>query len=53
MASLNGRDPQLLVDPTADLAKERRSMLPARWIMPLTEPLQRRSEPPVVDPESE
>jgi vitamin K-dependent gamma-carboxylase-like protein len=39
MASLNGRKPQLLVDPTADLAKERLSLLPARWILPLTEPL--------------
>ncbi|MEP6913377.1 MAG: HTTM domain-containing protein [bacterium] len=39
MASLNGRKPQLLIDPTADLAKERLSLLPARWIMPLTEPL--------------
>lgn len=39
MASLNGRKPQLLIDPTADLAKERLSLLPARWILPLTEPL--------------
>ena len=39
MASLNGRKPQLLIDPTADLAKERLSLLPAGWILPLTEPL--------------
>jgi hypothetical protein len=39
MASLNGRKPQLLIDPNADLAKERLSLLPARWILPLTEPL--------------
>ena len=39
MASLNGRKPQLLIDPTADLTKERLSLLPARWILPLTEPL--------------
>jgi vitamin K-dependent gamma-carboxylase len=39
MASLNGRRPQLLIDPTADLAKERLSLLPAGWILPLTEPL--------------
>ncbi|MGI9066735.1 MAG: HTTM domain-containing protein [Pyrinomonadaceae bacterium] len=39
MASLNGRKPQLLVDPAADLAKERLSLLPARWILPLIEPL--------------
>jgi len=42
MASLNGRKPQLLIDPTADLAKERLSLLPARWILPLTEPLPAR-----------
>jgi vitamin K-dependent gamma-carboxylase-like protein len=39
MASLNGRKPQLLIDPTADLAKEQLSLLPARWILPLTEAL--------------
>jgi hypothetical protein len=39
MASLNGRKPQLLIDPTIDLAKERISVLPTHWIMPLTEPL--------------
>jgi vitamin K-dependent gamma-carboxylase len=39
MASLNGRKPQLLIDPTANLTKERLSLLPARWILPLTEPL--------------
>ena len=46
LASLNGRRPQLLVDPTVDLAKERRSMRPARWIMPLTEPLPEPGAPP-------
>jgi hypothetical protein len=39
LASLNGRRPQPLIDPSVDLAKVRRSMRPARWIMPLTEPL--------------
>ena len=39
MASLNGREPQLLIDPAADLTKERLSLLPARWILPLTKPL--------------
>jgi hypothetical protein len=43
MASLNGREPQLLIDPTVDLAKEEVSLLPARWIVPLTKPL--RSHP--------
>jgi hypothetical protein len=46
MASLNGRAPQLLVDPTVDLAKERRSLWPAPWIVPLTEPLGRGNTPP-------
>jgi vitamin K-dependent gamma-carboxylase len=46
MFSLNGRKPQLLVDPTVDLARERASMLPARWIMPLTEPLRKYGSEP-------
>lgn len=33
--SLNGREPQPLVDPTRDLAAERRSWPPAPWIVPL------------------
>ncbi|HEV8169499.1 MAG TPA: HTTM domain-containing protein, partial [Pyrinomonadaceae bacterium] len=39
MVSLNGREPQLLIDPNLDLAKEEVSLLPARWIVPLTTPL--------------
>jgi vitamin K-dependent gamma-carboxylase len=39
MVSLNGREPQLLIDPNVDLAKEQVSLLPARWIVPLTTPL--------------
>jgi hypothetical protein len=39
MVSLNGRHPQLLIDPTVDLAKEDVSLLPTRWIVPLTTPL--------------
>jgi hypothetical protein len=39
MASLNGRQPQLLIDPEVDLAKEEVSLLPTRWIVPLTTPL--------------
>ena len=39
MVSLNGRPPQLLIDPDVDLAKEEVSLLPARWIVPLTTPL--------------
>jgi len=36
MASLNGREPQLLIDPNVDLAKEHVGLLPAQWIVPLT-----------------
>ncbi len=39
MVSLNGRQPQLLIDPDVDLTKEEVSLLPARWIIPLTTPL--------------
>ena len=42
MVSLNGRQPQLLIDPTVDLAKEHVSLLPVRWIVPLTTPLENR-----------
>jgi hypothetical protein len=44
MVSLNGRQPQLLIDPNVDLAKEEISFLPARWIVPLTTPLSSRSD---------
>jgi hypothetical protein len=42
MVSLNGRSPQLLIDPNVDLTKEQVSLLPARWIAPLTTPLASR-----------
>ncbi len=35
--SLNGRRPQLLVDPDIDLASQTRSLTPQPWIVPLTE----------------
>ena len=41
MVSLNGRAPQLLIDPNIDLAKEQVRLLPTRWIIPLTTPLGR------------
>jgi hypothetical protein len=46
MVSLNGREPQLLIDPNVDLAKEEVSLLPARWILPLTTPLASRNISP-------
>ncbi|ESA38811.1 vitamin k-dependent gamma-carboxylase [Leptolyngbya sp. Heron Island J] len=39
LASLNGREKQLLIDPTVDLSKEHQSLLPADWILPLETPL--------------
>ena len=42
-STLNGRKPQLLVDPTVDLAKVDASLRPAGWIVPLTTPLEVRS----------
>lgn len=44
MASLNGRKPQLLVDPSVDLSRQPHNLAHARWIMPLTEPLVRSNE---------
>lgn len=39
LCSLNFRKPQLLVDPTVDLSRTRRSLQPQPWIRRLTEPL--------------
>ena len=39
MVSLNGRQPQLLIDPNVDLSKETMGLWPTRWIVPLTTPL--------------
>jgi vitamin K-dependent gamma-carboxylase len=38
ISSLNGRKPQLLVDPTVDLSRVARTLRPKPWIVPLTEP---------------
>jgi vitamin K-dependent gamma-carboxylase len=46
MVSLNGRQPQLLIDPNVDLTKEHVSLLPARWIVPLTTPIENRATKP-------
>lgn len=37
--SLNGRDPQLLIDPTVNLAAQPRNLWPASWIRRLDEPI--------------
>ena len=39
LASLNGREPQQLIDPDADLAATERTIFGADWIEPLREPL--------------
>lgn len=44
MVSLNGREPQLIVDPDVDLAAQAHDLAPAPWILPLTEPLPDFSE---------
>lgn len=41
LTSLNGRKPQLLIDPQVDLAKEPRGYYRRSWIRPLTEPLRK------------
>ena len=39
LASLNGREPQQLIDPDVDLAATERTIFGADWIEPLREPL--------------
>ena len=39
LASLHGREPQFLIDPTVDLTKQPRTLAPAPWVLPLEEPL--------------
>ncbi len=41
LASLNGRKPQLLIDPTIDLAAQPRFAFHRSWIVPLYEPLRK------------
>jgi len=41
--TLNGRLPQLLVDPRVDLSRQPRSWKPASWIVPLEQPRQERA----------
>jgi vitamin K-dependent gamma-carboxylase len=43
LATLNGRKPQLLLDPSVDLARQPRGFHARPWVEPLTEPL--RKEP--------
>ena len=41
--SLNGRASQPLIDSSVDLARQRRSLMPASWILPLEEPLPKKT----------
>ncbi|MGD9854617.1 MAG: HTTM domain-containing protein [Planctomycetaceae bacterium] len=41
LTSLNGRKPQLFIDPHVNLAAEPRTFRQPHWIMPLTEPLRK------------
>lgn len=41
LVSLNGRRPQLMMDPDIDYARVERTWFPQPWIIPLTEPLRR------------
>ena len=41
LVSLNGRKPQLLIDPTVNLAAEPRTIRRPDWIIPLTEPFRK------------
>jgi len=43
-ASLNYRSPQLLISPSVNLAAEEQSLFPAKWIIPLQEPLPKTLE---------
>ncbi|WP_345095067.1 HTTM domain-containing protein [Bremerella cremea] len=43
IAALNGRKPQLLMDPTVDYCAVQRSWFPQPWIVPLEEPLRAES----------
>lgn len=38
-ASLNGRQKQLLIDPSVNLAGQKRNLWPSGWIVPLSQPL--------------
>ncbi len=39
LKSMNGREPQRLIDPEVDLTEQSRSLTPADWIVPLEKPL--------------
>jgi hypothetical protein len=42
--SVNGRKPELFLDPNVDLAAEPRTLGRPRWLLPIHEPLRRREE---------
>jgi len=50
LASLNGRKPQLIVDPNVDLAAESRTWGRPRWLLEIHEPLPKPRPDPLADP---
>lgn len=53
LCAMNNREPQPLVDPRVNLAAERPSLAPARWIMPLTRPRPEWKQPTTEQPTRE
>jgi len=39
MVSLNGREPELLIDPELDLTQVQRTLKHQDWLLPMTNPL--------------
>jgi len=50
LASLNGRKPQLIIDPNVDLAAESRTLGRPRWLLEIHEPLPKNRPNPLADP---
>ncbi|NDJ60830.1 MAG: HTTM domain-containing protein [Chloroflexi bacterium] len=45
MVSLNGRPPQLMIDPSVDLARQPHRFGPNAWVLPLAQPLGAPAQP--------
>ena len=50
LASLNGRKPQLIIDPNVDLAAEQRTWGRPRWLLEIHEPLPEPRTDPLANP---
>ena len=49
LVSINGRKPQLIIDPTVDLASERRTLDRPPWLLEIHEPLPDKSFTPPIN----